>query len=1231
MITSAPAPDADPDPNHAPDAAPAPDAPSLRTWFTPPSVSRLLQLRRRRRRLVGVAGHAVRLSGLLLGGAMFLAGLNLVILSVSPHGGVISEALPPWLLAGLIALPVTLVLAGIMLVSGRKRTILFLRRFGDRVLSERIRSSLEASLRWHYRLVALDDSTLPPIGVASRQFRRAVVLVACVAGCVMLALGGLVLWLSAGGQGDGDSPFDAWLGAAAVVLLIPIGVISLLALPFIYFARRRVRRAAHARVDRQRAVESAARRVRRQKRWVNSLSLAAPQALILDTSDDFWQPTVLALLPVVDVAVIDLSDPTENIEWEVQQIVNQCADKFIVVAEREALQSLFARPFSETAARIFELVHGATLLTYEKDGRLDPDDLLAALDAAGRRQDGLPSLSGRFVVAATSDDPRDSGDSRAVRAFLDRPYGASLMVTRVEPAKTEPWAANLRKEYPGLKITDLRDAGTADHLLLLPADEDRRSIRKMRRSRTLARASVVALSLSFLAALGAAGWIERDRRLDLEFRDLVHRAGDWIDTDPHHSARLALAAIGKRDRYEAYERLFDALERTRPYASLPVTRGLALLHSDDDAILGVCAEGVCVWDKNGRLQRVLGNPGWNIQAADWIPGSRRVVTTSQDGVVRVWSAEGGIERMNTSGSGAGTDWVAASPDGRYAAFGDRKQHTLQIWDMSTGTLHSSAAGDQLLAIAWFPDSKSLAVLTGKELLRVRPGDAAPSARLTTTSGRSLAVSRDGRHLVVGSYQYDGTMVVASATWKGHTVRTEDGGGLPAFHPRESWFVARTADRTFTVFGADGSALRYVQGGRRPGKFGFDPSGTRLAVAGIQTQIYSVPDWHLLLTLGDVGADLTLFGGIALSRNGETALITGRPGGQVWDLRAGPPRRLHEVPPNAAAFAWRKDGARFAVVHEDGVLLEFDRAGDLVRRVELPNANRFTSVEYTNDGAVLASELGGVWRLETQAAKPQAAPAGSRLFALSPSGASAAWSTEDRQLEIRDVRGIVQAIRVEGPAPAVTWNRTEDCVVLNGESTVQVVPLAGSCPSTTLKVAATEAFIDASGERLTVATREFAALYDLEGRQLLRVDGEDLPEDTFFRWSPDAKWLVSITEAGRLRLYDAKGGLVLEDAGVRGDNPYVARHVVAWTPNADRVYVDHAYGGPWLWRPGEPALVKLLETRPFEVFGAQFSPDGTLLLIETPRGIELWPSEPLLDIARRRLGFLEPKDREAFKR
>ena len=1166
---------------------------------------------------------------------MFLGGLSVVILLASAHGRVISEALPPWLVVGLIALPVTLVLAGSMLVSGRKRTILFLRRFGDRELSERIRSALEGSLSWHYRLVALGDSTLPPIGVASRHFRRIVLLVGCLAGCVMLALGGLLLWLGAAGQRASGSAFDAWYVAAAVVLLIPISAISLFALPFIYFARRRVRRAAHARVDRQRDIESASRRVRRQKSWVNTLSLTAPQALILDTSDAFWQPTVLALLPVVDVAVIDLSDPTENIEWEVEQIVKQCADKFIVVAEREALQSLFAQPLSETATRIFELVHGATLLTYEKDGRLDHDDLLAALDAAGRRQDGLSPLLGRFVVIAASDNPRDSGDSVAVRAFLDRPYGAGVMVTRVEPAQADRWVADLRKEYPGLMVTDLRDAGTADHLLLLPTNEDSLSIRKVRRSRAIARASVVALSLSFLAAVGAAGWIEQARRRDLEYRELVHRAGDWIDTDPHHSARLALAAIGQRNEYEAYERLFDALERTRPYASLPVTKGLALLHPDGDAILGVCAEGVCVWDKNGRIQRVLGNPFLKIQAAGWIPGSRGVVTTSQDGVVRTWSAEGGIERTNTSGSGAGTDWVVASPDGRYAAFGDHEQHNLQIWDMSTGTFHATAAGDQLLTVAWFPDSKSLAVLTEAALLHVRPGDAAPSARLTVESGRSLAVSRDGRHLVVGGYQFDSMMVVDPATWTGNMVRTEDGSGLPAFHPRESWFVARSGDRTFTIFGAEGSAQRYVQGGRGPKIFGFDPTGTRLAVAGIQTQIYTVPDWRLLLTLGDVDAQQYFFAErIALSRNGDTALITGRGGGQVWDLRAGPPRRLHEVPPNAAAFAWRRDGARFAVLHEDGVLFEFDRMGDLVRRVELPNLNSFISVGYSNDGAVLASVLEGVWRLEPEAAEAQAqaAPAGSRLIAVSPSGASAAWMTKGQQLEIRDARKIVKAIRIEGADPAVTWNRTEDCVVLNTDHAVHVVPLAGRCPSTTLKVAATEAFIDVSGERLTVVTREFAALYDLEGRQLVRVDNVDLPEDTFFRWSPDAKWLVSITEWGRIRLYDAKGALVLEeDVGVRGINPYVPDYVVAWTPNADRLYVDHRHGGPWLWRPGERALINLLETRPFDVLDAQFSPEGALLLIETRRGIELWPSDPLLDIARRRLGFLEPEDRENVKR
>jgi hypothetical protein len=261
----------------------------------------------------------------VLGGFIFSIGLPIIVLLASAHAGVIAQALPAQVVSLIIAVPFALALVGTALVSGRKRTILLLRKFGDRTLSERIRASLEALLHWHYRLVALDDSTLPPIGVAGSRFRRTVLLLVAAIVSVLIAIGALSLWIR--NAGESADPIDVWTAVAALVMLVPMGGVALLVVPSVYFARGRVRRASHVNVADDGSLATATRKVRRQRRWLNSLSLTAPQALILNTSDALWKATLLALLPVVDVVVVDLSEPTENIEWEIAQVFERCPDK----------------------------------------------------------------------------------------------------------------------------------------------------------------------------------------------------------------------------------------------------------------------------------------------------------------------------------------------------------------------------------------------------------------------------------------------------------------------------------------------------------------------------------------------------------------------------------------------------------------------------------------------------------------------------------------------------------------------------------------------------------------------------------------------------------------------------------------------------------------------------------------------------------------------------------------
>ena len=86
---------------------------------------------------------------------------------------------------------------------------------------------------------------------------------------------------------------------------------------------------------------------------------------------------------------------------------------------------------------------------------------------------------------------------------------------------------------------------------------------------------------------------------------------------------------------------------------------------------------------------------------------KRVVSGSDDGTVKIWDAESGIELHTLSGH---SDWVravAVSADGkRVVSGGDDK--TVKIWDAESGTeLHTFGHTDWVRAVAVSADGKKV--------------------------------------------------------------------------------------------------------------------------------------------------------------------------------------------------------------------------------------------------------------------------------------------------------------------------------------------------------------------------------------------------------------------------------------------------------------------------------------------------------------------------------------------
>src|SRR5208283_6030710 len=106
------------------------------------------------------------------------------------------------------------------------------------------------------------------------------------------------------------------------------------------------------------------------------------------------------------------------------------------------------------------------------------------------------------------------------------------------------------------------------------------------------------------------------------------------------------------------------------------------------------------------------------------PDSRRILTASQDQIVRVWDAATGTRLHDLVGHGNIVFCAAYSPDGKRIASGGR-DNSVRIWDAETFHPVARLGGheDYIYSLAWRADSQQL--LSGSGDYTVRIWDTVP--------------------------------------------------------------------------------------------------------------------------------------------------------------------------------------------------------------------------------------------------------------------------------------------------------------------------------------------------------------------------------------------------------------------------------------------------------------------------------------------------------------------------
>jgi len=186
----------------------------------------------------------------------------------------------------------------------------------------------------------------------------------------------------------------------------------------------------------------------------------------------------------------------------------------------------------------------------------------------------------------------------------------------------------------------------------------------------------------------------------------------WIDT-AQGVARLADARTGI---VQKSKQLFTG---SRGHNFLP-----CVAWSPNGATIAVCnwSEGTVDLLNAQSLEPVRrwphghGAPLWSVAFS---PDSRRLLTTSEDGIARVWDAATGTRLHDLVGHGSRVLCAVYSPDGqRIASGGD--DHNVRIWDAETFDQVARLGGheDYVYSLAWRADSQQLISGSGDNTVRI---------------------------------------------------------------------------------------------------------------------------------------------------------------------------------------------------------------------------------------------------------------------------------------------------------------------------------------------------------------------------------------------------------------------------------------------------------------------------------------------------------------------------------
>jgi len=560
-----------------------------------------------------------------------------------------------------------------------------------------------------------------------------------------------------------------------------------------------------------------------------------------------------------------------------------------------------------------------------------------------------------------------------------------------------------------------------------------RTNRRLRRQLVgLAVAMVVAVVGGLIALDQRRGALAQERLAVA--RELAAASTAVVDEDAELGILLALEAIDTTRMVdgtvltEAESALHRAVTASRIVMTLPDLGGSVAWSPEGNVFVTEGPEESGLVDlrdaETGESVLAFTVHDVDINDVGFSPDGSVLVTTGDDGLLRMWDPETGNLQAEFQGEPGPVWGVAFSPDGTRVASSWVGENRIRVLDVATGepilevVAVTRALGDPA---SFSPDGERLAITNGTEVevVEVASGDVVLRFQPNTEEAVAVAWSPDGRWIASSSLGVE-TRLTNAETGLDHVGMPREGGEVFALEwSRETGQLATGArDGTVRVWEVDDDEVveqAAVSSPEGVGGIAFSPDGTRILSGDVTVTDAEV--WDVGLAGGAEWANLaTSTGGlqkavftpdgdrVVVSAHDAEAVVwdlgTGRPGSTLgedqdsaFEIEVSPDGSLvatlsYDDPPRAQVWdpesgeevftvqevdflpdfvAWSPDGALLAVAGFDsldrpGKTIIVDRTGELV--AELPEEANFrpADVVFGADGERLVTAR---WKVDRE--------------------------------------------------------------------------------------------------------------------------------------------------------------------------------------------------------------------------------------------------------------------------